>query len=156
VLESDEIDDDENQELAAEAAKKEDKTMLGAKALKESDQKAEKLGASAFQVCCSMQLYKILIPLCRWRRRWVLRVVMMMTMIKNGTIKMINTLVDLVHMLQPSPICRVASSCRRYQDPLVFLLRIMVKNSFFVHNCPFSYTTHCFALSSFLLFLVLH
>ena len=126
MLESDEIDDDENQELAAEAAKKEDKTMLGAKALKESDQKAEKLGASAFQVCCSssMQLHKILIPLCRWRRRWVLRVVMMMTMIKNGTIKMISTLVldtTLFTCFSPHPICRVASSCRVYEDPLVFL-----------------------------------
>jgi len=54
VLESEEIDDDDNQELAAEAARKEDKTMLGAQQLKESDAKAEKLGASAFQMAKKM------------------------------------------------------------------------------------------------------
>jgi hypothetical protein len=74
-LESDEIDDDENQELTAEAAKKEDKTMLGAKALKESDKKSEKLGASAFQVgvtlcwCTNVWLLSTASKEdgCRWR-----------------------------------------------------------------------------------------
>jgi len=41
-------DDDDSLELARDAAKKEDRTMLGNKRLKESDKKAEKLGAAAF------------------------------------------------------------------------------------------------------------
>jgi len=54
VLESDELDEEENQEHSADAARKEDKTMLGAKALKESDEKGEKFGASGFQMAKKM------------------------------------------------------------------------------------------------------
>jgi len=46
--EEESYDDDDERALANDAAKKEDKTMLGHKRLKESDKNAEKLGAAAF------------------------------------------------------------------------------------------------------------
>jgi len=54
VLESDEMDDDENRVLTAEAARKEDQTMEGAKLLKECEEKGERLGASTFWVAKKM------------------------------------------------------------------------------------------------------